>query len=150
LTGVLKCLISAGGVDESFVRENTTGWPDLARAVASHDDPELARSSGASLADMRRFAAMYAASRRAVFVWSMGTTQHVCGTDNVLAIVNLALARGNVGRQGAGLMPIRGHSGVQGGAEMGAYAGVFPGGVPISTDSAARLSETYGFTVPSF
>ena len=63
----------------------------------------------------------------AVLVWSMGITQHEHGSDNVAAIVNLGLARGNVGRRGAGLMPIRGHSGVQGGAEMGAYATAFPG-----------------------
>jgi predicted molibdopterin-dependent oxidoreductase YjgC len=79
----------------------------------------------------------------------MGITQHTFGTDNVRAIVDLALARGNVGRPGAGLMPIRGHSGVQGGAEMGAYATAFPGGVPIDAASAAALSEAWGFEVPS-
>jgi predicted molibdopterin-dependent oxidoreductase YjgC len=77
----------------------------------------------------------------------MGITQHANGVDNVTAIVNLALARGNVGRKGAGLMPIRGHSGVQGGAEMGAYATAFPGGVAIEPDSAARLAARYGFPV---
>ena len=67
----------------------------------------------------------------------MGITQHAYGSDNVRALLNVALARGNVGRPGAGLMPIRGHSGVQGGAEMGAYATAFPGNVPISPESAA-------------
>jgi molybdopterin-dependent oxidoreductase alpha subunit len=149
LVGVLKTLIDMGVVDETFVREHTTGWAELARALAALELVDLARWSGAPVDDMRRFATMYAASRSAVFVWSMGTTQHVCGTDNVLAIVNLALARGNVGRQGAGLMPIRGHSGVQGGAEMGAYASAFPGGVAIDVESAQRLSSEYGFTVPT-
>ena len=74
---------------------------------------------------------MYRAAESAVFVWSMGITQHACGSDNVRSILNVALARGNVGRDGAGLMPIRGHSGVQGGAEMGAYATSLPGNVPI-------------------
>ena len=86
----------------------------------------------------------------AVLVWSMGITQHEHGADNVAAIVNLGLARGNVGRPGAGLMPIRGHSGVQGGAEMGAYATAFPGGVddrrratpPRSPSSTASRSAT--------
>ena len=58
----------------------------------------------------------------------MGVTQHEHGEDNVRAIVNLGLARGWVGREGCGLMPIRGHSGVQGGAEMGCYATALPGG----------------------
>jgi len=84
-----------------------------------------------------------------VFVWSMGMTQHACGTDNVLALINLALARGNVGRPGAGLMPVRGHSGVQGGAEMGAYATAFPGGLAVTPENAGALGERYGFDVPA-
>jgi molybdopterin-dependent oxidoreductase alpha subunit len=96
---------------------------------------------------MARFGRMYAEASSAVLVWSMGITQHANGVDNVTAIVNLALARGNVGRKGAGLMPIRGHSGVQGGSEMGAYATSFPGGVSIDATSAAALSETYGIPV---
>jgi predicted molibdopterin-dependent oxidoreductase YjgC len=62
--------------------------------------------------------------------------------------VNLALARGFVGREGCGLMPIRGHSGVQGGAEMGAYATALPGGLAVTPEAAAALSERYGFPVP--
>jgi predicted molibdopterin-dependent oxidoreductase YjgC len=79
----------------------------------------------------------------------MGITQHRYGVEGVQAIVNVALARGNVGRDGAGLMPIRGHSGVQGGAEMGAYATAFPGGVTVSEESALDLSALWGFKVPS-
>jgi predicted molibdopterin-dependent oxidoreductase YjgC len=79
----------------------------------------------------------------------MGVTQHVCGTENVQGIVDLALARGNVGRPGAGLMPIRGHSGVQGGAEMGAYATSLPGGLPVTPENARVLGKRYGFEVPT-
>src|SRR5262249_16511510 len=103
--------------------------------------------SGITRDHMERFARRYAAARAAVLVWSMGITQHRHGADNVAAIVNLALARGNVGRPGAGLMPIRGHSGVQGGAEMGAYATAFPGGLPIDDANANALAQRYGFPV---
>src|SRR5690606_7430844 len=78
----------------------------------------------------------------------MGITQHHDAVDSVRALVNLALARGNVGRDGAGLMPIRGHSGVQGGAEMGAYATSLPGGQPVDPEHAAPLGEQWGFTIP--
>ncbi len=149
IDGVLKCLLEEGGIDEAFVEAHTAGWPELRELLAGLAFEDLERWSGASRADMARFARLYAGSARTIFIWSMGVTQHVCGTDNVLAIVNLALARGNVGRPGAGLMPIRGHSGVQGGAEMGAYATVFPGGVPIGPESAAELAERWGFPVPS-
>ena len=79
----------------------------------------------------------------------MGITQHTHGVDGVRAIVNVGLARGNVGRDGAGLMPIRGHSGVQGGAEMGAYATALPGGDPVDEAHAAQWSQRWGFDVPA-
>jgi predicted molibdopterin-dependent oxidoreductase YjgC len=66
----------------------------------------------------------------------------------VHAIANLGLARGNIGRDGAGLMPLRGHSGVQGGAEMGAYATALPGGVAVDEDNALALEAQWGFEVP--
>jgi predicted molibdopterin-dependent oxidoreductase YjgC len=98
---------------------------------------------------MSELARMLGGARTAVFVWSMGVTQHACGEDNVRAIVNLGLSRGFVGRERCGLMPIRGHSGVQGGAEMGAYATVFPGGAAVGPESAAALAALWGFEVPA-
>jgi molybdopterin-dependent oxidoreductase alpha subunit len=147
LTGVLKVLADEGLTDDRFLREHTTGWEELRASLAGRSLEQLARWSGSTVEDITRFARMYGAAGSAVLVWSMGITQHVCGIDNVRGIVDLALARGNVGRSGAGLMPIRGHSGVQGGAEMGAYATAFPGGTPIDTGSAADLSGRYGFPV---
>jgi len=148
VAGVMKALDAAGGLDERFIDEHTAGFGELRDALERLGVEELERLSGASWADMQRFAAMYAAAGSAVFVWSMGLTQHAFGSENVRAVVNLALARGNVGRPGAGLMPIRGHSGVQGGAEMGAYATALPGGLPITPESAAALAERWGFPVP--
>jgi len=149
MSGALKALVEAGGFDAGFVRDHATGWGELVASLGRWSFDDLARASGSSIEDMRAFARTYAAASSAVFVWSMGVTQHVCGTENVLAIANLALARGNVGRPGTGLMPVRGHSGVQGGAEMGAYATTFPGGIPIAPDAARALERTYGFPVPS-
>jgi predicted molibdopterin-dependent oxidoreductase YjgC len=98
---------------------------------------------------MRRFAEMVARARTAVFVWSMGVTQHAFGVDNVKAILNLALARGMIGREKCGLMPIRGHSGVQGGAEVGAVPTSFPGGEPVNAETAHKFSKLWGFEVPA-
>ena len=126
LNGVLKVLLADGGIDREFIRDHTEGFDVLEAVLERESFADLERESGATRADMERFARMYASARTAVLVWSMGITQHEHGSDNVAAIVNLGLARGNVGRRGAGLMPIRGHSGVQGGAEMGAYATAFP------------------------
>ncbi|MGH9026115.1 MAG: FdhF/YdeP family oxidoreductase [Acidimicrobiia bacterium] len=149
LNGVLKVLLRDGGIDRAFVCDHTTGFDELLAELERESFDDLEQRSGASRDDMVRFARMYQDAKSAVLVWSMGITQHKSGSDNVSAIVNLALARGNIGRAGAGLMPIRGHSGVQGGAEMGAYANVLPGGVPVTADACAGLSDTYGFEVPS-
>ena len=147
INGVLKVLIAEGGVDERFIEAHASGFEELKASLERQSFEELERASGASREDMTRFARMYAAARCAVLVWAMGITQHVHGSDNVRAMVNLALARGNVGRDGAGLMPMRGHSGVQGGAEMGAYTTVLPGAVPITPESAAALAAQYGFEI---
>jgi molybdopterin-dependent oxidoreductase alpha subunit len=147
VNGVCKVLIAEGLVDEQFVRDHTTGFDELVAALEQQSFEELERQSGTTRADMERFARMYASAKSAVLIWSMGITQHEHGTDNVSAIANLGLLRGNVGRPGAGLMPIRGHSGVQGGAEMGAYATSLPGGVEVNAENAAALSEQYGFSV---
>ena len=147
INGVLKVLLANGGIDRDFVREHTEGFAELLAELENQSFDDLVEASGASRAEMERFATYYSDAASAVLVWSMGITQHKHGVENVESIVNLALARGNVGRPGSGLMPIRGHSGVQGGAEMGAYATAFPGGVAISPASAAALSETYGFAV---
>jgi len=149
LNGVLKAMLAEGGIDTAFVREHTTGFDELVAALEHQPFELLEERSGVPREQMQGFARRYAGAGASVLVWSMGVTQHEHGADNVAAIVNLALARGNVGRTGAGLMPIRGHSGVQGGAEMGAYATAFPGGGPIDGSSAAALSEEYGFPVPS-
>ena len=149
VNGVLKQLLGIGGIDRSFVNEHTTGFDALLGELEDESFDLIEQSSGATRDDMARFARMYAAAGSAVLVWSMGVTQHVSGVDNVRAIVNLGLARGNVGRPGAGLMPIRGHSGVQGGAEMGCYATTFPGGEPITADTAAALGAQWGFAVPA-
>jgi predicted molibdopterin-dependent oxidoreductase YjgC len=83
-------------------------------------------------------------------VWSMGITQHPHGADGVQMILNLALTQGWLGREGCGVMPIRGHSSVQGGAEMGAYSTAFPGVKAVNAENARALSQQYGFEVPDW
>lgn len=148
--GVLKALLARGAVDQAFIAAHTSGFAEVRAGLARQDWPLLEREAGVSRAEMERFAALYAAARSAVFVWSMGVTQHHFGVENVAAIINLALARGMLGRPHTGLMPIRGHSGVQGAAECGSVPNVLPGGEPIDDAAArARCEAAWGFPVPS-
>jgi molybdopterin-dependent oxidoreductase alpha subunit len=149
LHGAIKHLIETNAVDRGFIEEHTTGFEELRRSLEGQSWEELEIGSGTTREEMCAFAEMVAAAKKAVFVWSMGITQHEQGVNNVRAIINLALTKGFVGREGCGLMPIRGHSGVQGGAEMGAYSTAFPGGLPINPENAKRMSEHWGFEVPA-
>jgi len=148
INGTLKHLFKNDWVDAAFIQEYTDGLADLQTGLAAQSWETLESQSGSTREEMLAFATMIHDARRAVFVWSMGITQHVQGVDNVRSIVNLALTKGFVGRDGCGLMPIRGHSGVQGGAEMGAYATALPGGLPVTPENAAALSAQWGFPVP--
>jgi molybdopterin-dependent oxidoreductase alpha subunit len=148
LNGTLKQMIDHGWTDPEFTSNHAAGFDELAAALENQSWEELERLSGASREDMREFAHMLRESRTAVIVWGMGVTQHEFGEDNVRSIVNLGLSKGFVGRERCGLMPIRGHSGVQGGAEMGAYATAFPGGLALDEENAQKLSALWGFDVP--
>ncbi len=146
---VQKILIESGDVDHAFIEARTEGWDEYAQHLRGMTVSELCDQAGATLADVKRLAGTLARAKTGVFVWSMGLTQHAHGSDTVAAVCCLGLSQGWVGREGCGLMPIRGHSGVQGGAEMGAYATVFPGGRPINEDNADLLKSIWGFSPPA-
>jgi len=149
INGVLKHLLELGAIDESFFRDHTTGFEALCTSLAAQSWETLEKYSGLGREEMLDFAQRYAAARTAVFVWSMGITQHRFGVDNVEAITNLALARGMVGREKCGLMPIRGHSGVQGGAEVGCVPDKFPGGDSVDDAHASALERVWRFRPPT-
>jgi molybdopterin-dependent oxidoreductase alpha subunit len=150
LNGTLKYLIEQGWVDQEFIDSHTTGWQETVAALAAQDWELLERTSGISRERMVAFAAQIHAARTGILVWSMGITQHTFGVENVKAIVNLALSQGWVGKEHCGVVPIRGHSGVQGGAEVGCVPNVLPGSLPVNAENSAKFSEQWGFTVPDW
>jgi molybdopterin-dependent oxidoreductase alpha subunit len=132
LVGVLRALVEleASGenaaVDRAFIASSTREFDRARDAALAADWPALEAESGATADDMRRFARLLVDRPNTVLVWSMGLTQHAHGVDTIRALVNVGLARGLPGRARRGLMPIRGHSGVQGGAEVGCVPGIDP------------------------
>src|SRR5260370_39808537 len=150
LNGALKYLIEQDWVDHEFIAAHTTGWDEVKTALGSQDWGTLERHSGASGDEMRRFAGMAHAARRGILGWSMGITQHEFGASNVKAIVNIALSQGWLGKEHCGVVPIRGHSGVQGGAEVGAVPNLFPGSKPVNPENAQLFAEHWGFEVPAW
>ncbi|WP_028612773.1 FdhF/YdeP family oxidoreductase [Paenibacillus harenae] len=136
-------------IDHSFVRAHVNGYEELKAHVQKQRWELLEQSSGLAKERMKEFAELLAASKSGVFVWSMGLTQHRFGTDNISQVANLALLRGFLGRGHCGLMPIRGHSGVQGSGEMGADPFSLPGGEFKGAD-VSRIEQAWGFRLPEW
>jgi molybdopterin-dependent oxidoreductase alpha subunit len=119
LTAVAKLLLERGQVNQVFIDQVTEGFIEWSARVRNADWTALEHASGVDRATITQIADTYAAAKNVVFGWTMGITHHLNGVDNVRAIVNLALLRGMVGRPHAGLLPIRGHSNVQGHGTVG-------------------------------
>jgi molybdopterin-dependent oxidoreductase alpha subunit len=119
LAGIAKRIDEMGAQDESFLREHCQNYDAWIERLRATPWSEIQAKSGVLKSEIDQIAERYAAAKRVVFSWTMGITHHAHGVANVQAIANLALMRGMVGRPGSGLLPIRGHSNVQGIGSMG-------------------------------
>lgn len=117
--GLQKALQERGAIDWAFVKAHSDGWQALIAQIETTPWEAITACCGLSREELEHTAARLAACRAVVFAWAMGITHHANGTSNVQAIANTAVLSGNVGRPGAGTMPIRGHSNVQGFGSMG-------------------------------
>lgn len=141
LTGIAKRIVELSAVDDAFVREHTEHADSYLEWLRGLEWDALERGAGVPRAQIDEIARLYAASRAAIFGWTMGITHHVHGTENVRAIVNLALLRGMLGRPHAGLLPIRGHSNVQGVGSVG----VVP---KLNSYTLGKLEALLGLSLP--
>jgi molybdopterin-dependent oxidoreductase alpha subunit len=119
LLGLAKIILDRHAAHEDFIASHTEGWAAYASQIQAADWQTIERSSGLGRSVVEQIADYYLRAKNVVFGWTMGITQHEHGVANVQAIVNVALLRGMVGRRGAGLLPIRGHSNVQGIGSVG-------------------------------
>ena len=129
-------------IDEPFLTEHCHGWAELAAHIDGLSWEEIVAKSGLSKAEIDDMTRQYAEAKRAVFAWTMGVTHHLHGAATVQAIAALAIMRRMVGRPGAGLQPIRGHSNIQG---MGTV-GVTP---TLKKAIFERLESTYNVSLPT-
>ena len=141
LIGVLRALVALGGVDEAFVRDQTLGFDQVRAQADAVSWEQIEAVSGMPRERIEAFAQLLIDRPNTVMVWSMGLTQHINGVDTIKALVNVGLARGLVGQKNRGLVPIRGHSGVQGGAEVGCIP-------KIDAATTARWAGVWGYPVP--
>jgi formate dehydrogenase major subunit len=122
-----RVIIHAGLANTEFIERATTGYEDFARCVEAYTLDVAEKETGVPGYAIRDVALEYARADRAMICWTLGITEHHNATDNVLALINLALLTGKVGRYGCGLNPLRGQNNVQGGGDMGAIPARLPG-----------------------
>jgi molybdopterin-dependent oxidoreductase alpha subunit len=138
---LLKGVIEGGFVDAAFVESHVDNWAAVDADARSASTAALLDACGVPAVAVKAAVELLASSRRTIWSWAMGVTQHAHGVDNVRAIVNLALSRGMAGRRGTGLLPIRGHSNVQGVGSVGFSPA-------LKAEFAHRLEVLYGITLP--
>ncbi|MFB6171058.1 MAG: formate dehydrogenase subunit alpha [Haloarculaceae archaeon] len=150
LNAMAAVVVEEGLVDESFVAERTTGLAALRSHLATVDVEAAAARAGVDAGTLRAAARTYGSAERAAVFTGMGMSQHHCGTDNVHALLNLALLTGNVGARGTGINPLRGQNNVQGASDVGALPDLLPGYREV-TDAAARaqVADVWGFEPPA-
>ena len=116
-----KLTVEAGAVDEEFVSTYTSEYDDYLARLDKLDWDEVLTATGLTRAEIERVAKRYRESDRVIVCWAMGLTQHKGAVATIQEITNLLLLRGNIGKRGAGVCPVRGHSNVQGDRTMGIW-----------------------------
>jgi molybdopterin-dependent oxidoreductase alpha subunit len=139
--GLAKALVASGSTDGGFIREHTEHSAEYLADLDATAWADITANTGLPQTEIEELASAYAAAENAVFAWGMGVTHHLHGAANVEAIANLALLRGMVGKPSAGLLPLRGHSNIQG---MGTV-GVKP---TLAAEVLEHLETTYGVELP--
>ncbi|EMA41778.1 formate dehydrogenase subunit alpha [Halobiforma nitratireducens] len=150
LNAMAKVIVEEELVDETFLEERVAGREAFEAHLEDVDVEANAREAGVDPADLREAARAYGDADRAAAFTGMGMSQHHCGTDNVHALINLAVLTGNVGEPGTGINPLRGQNNVQGANDVGARPGDLPGYEPVTdADARDRCGEVWGFEPPA-
>jgi len=156
INAMLHVILEEGLEDKEFVAARTEGIEAVREAVAGCTPELAAKITGVPAEDIRRAARLYASAPAGSIVYSMGITQHTTGTDNVLSLANLAMMTGNLGKECAGVNPLRGQNNVQGACDMGALPNVYSGYQKVDDPAVhekfekawgAKLSDQIGLTV---
>ncbi|RYF46573.1 MAG: FdhF/YdeP family oxidoreductase, partial [Cytophagaceae bacterium] len=121
LTGMIKAFLAEGTPDYDFIEQHTSDFAAFKTFIEQQDWTALEQASGVAQAQMQDIARLYDQSKNTICMWGMGITQHESSLDNIHLIVNLLLLKGNIGRTGSGLCPVRGHSNVQGNRTVGIH-----------------------------
>lgn len=145
LNGLMYVIMQEGLVDKDFIDRRTNGYDNLYEFIMAKYTPAyVSVITGVPEADIVRAARLFAKADNAGIFYCMGVTQHTCGTENVLALTNLSLVTGNLGKPYAGVNPLRGQNNVQGACDMGCLPHVLPGYQPLHSDGSTYWQRVRG------
>jgi formate dehydrogenase alpha subunit len=147
--GMMNVIVSEALYDKEFIEKRTQGFEELKKMVERYTPDYVEGISGVPSSKIVSAARGYAGANHAAIVYAMGITQHTTGTDNVLALANLAMLTGNVGKESSGVNPLRGHNNVQGACDVGALPNVFPGYQPVEDkEIREKFERAWGVDLP--
>lgn len=156
LNGMMNVIIQKGLQDKKFIEEKTENYEELERLVKEYTPERVANICGVDPEDIIKAATIYGEANKAGIYYTMGITQHTTGTNGVMSVSNLALLCGNVGKESAGVNPLRGQNNVQGACDMGGLPSDLPGYQKVFKEEVAtkfekawnaKLSRKVGLTV---
>jgi formate dehydrogenase alpha subunit len=149
LNGMMNVIVAEELYDREFATQRVEGFEELRAVVAEYTPERVAEITGIPAEEIAAAAREYAGAERAPICYTMGITQHACGTDNVMSVANLALLTGNVGRESAGVNPLRGQSNVQGACDVGGLPNVLTGYQKVDEPAVQeKFSEAWGCEMP--
>ena len=141
INGMINAIISHGWVNKAFVEERTEGFEAFAESVKEYTPEAVEKITGVPAEDIVEAARLYAQSPNSTILYAMGITQHATGTNNVLALANLAMATGQIGKPSSGVNPLRGQNNVQGACDMGGLPNVYTGYQRVDDESVRQKFE---------
>jgi formate dehydrogenase alpha subunit len=141
INGMIHAIIANGWQNEDFIKKNTEGFEEMADSVKEYTPEAVEKITGVPASDIVEAARLYAQSPNSTILYAMGITQHATGTNNVLAMANLAMAAGQIGKLNAGVNPLRGQNNVQGSCDMGGLPGVYTGYQRVDDDAVRQKFE---------
>jgi formate dehydrogenase alpha subunit len=149
INGMLNVILSQGWFNKAFVDDRTEGFEALADSVKDYTPEAVEKITGVPSGDLVEAARLYAQSPNSSILYAMGITQHTTGTNNVLALANLAMATGQVGKPSSGVNPLRGQSNVQGACDMGGLPNFYTGYQRVDDPAVQqKFEKAWGVSLP--
>lgn len=145
INGIMNIILEKGWEDRTFLEERTEGFEQLKENLKKFPPEVVCKITGVPIEQMVEAARLYASAERAQIFYTLGITEHTCGTDNVMSLANLAMLTGNIGKESSGVNPLRGQNNVQGACDMGALPNVYTGYQSVSSPTVrAKFEEAWG------